>query len=160
DEQPSIADLPPRTAAHEAPQLRLDRPLAPLGLMLQRAKWLLIAVLSDDRKQRRGAEGPDEFVLQVEIAAEEAPRLQIAAPGYLTEPMSFEAAAKHHLLPGVIESAQAASIPTVTVGTKIRTDRLGAAEHGHLDARPVQVEPPPDRQRPHRDAIALALHQD
>jgi hypothetical protein len=160
DEQPSIADLPPRTAAHEAPQLRLDRPLAPLRLMLQRAKWLLIALLGDDRNHGGGAESPDEFVLQVEIAAEESPRFQIAAPGYLAEPMTFEAATKHRLLPGVIEPAQAAPIPTVTVGTEIRPDRLSAAEHGHLDARSLQVEPPPDRQRLQRDAITLALHED
>jgi hypothetical protein len=79
DEQPRVADLPSAAAAHEAPKLLLGGATSPRRLPLQRAKRSKVTFSVDDPFHRRGAQSPDQLVLQVCRAYEEAQPLHLVA---------------------------------------------------------------------------------
>src|SRR4051812_22772264 len=96
DEQARVADLAAPAAAHEAPQLLLDRLPAPRGLLLQRAEGVQLAVCLGDRLDRAGAERADQLALEVRLAGEEADPLEVVA----------ERLAELPLLGDVVEAGQ------------------------------------------------------
>jgi len=65
DEQPRVLDLPATAGAHEAPKLRLIRQSLLRRLLLQGAERPKLTLSVDDAFDGDGAEGADQFVLQV-----------------------------------------------------------------------------------------------
>ena len=72
DQEPSVARLATRARADEPSQLRLDRPLALGRLALQDSERGELALFVDDALDLVDTEGPNQLVLEIEIAGEEA----------------------------------------------------------------------------------------
>src|SRR5436190_190948 len=78
DEETRVAQLPSAGAAHEPPQLPLDRSRPPRGLPLERPERLEVAFRLEHRLDARRAQCANQLVLEVGLADEEAEALHLA----------------------------------------------------------------------------------
>ena len=106
DEMTRVPDLPSRAAAHEAPQLLLDGPFSPLGLLLHRAERSEVAVRLDDLDDRGDTESADQLVLEIRVAHVEPESFHVGSTELGAEAGPLESASEVDLLSGVTESRQ------------------------------------------------------
>src|SRR5437660_1336166 len=149
DEKLRVPALPPCSAAHEAPQLVLDRTAVPGGLLLQRAERPEVAVRLQDGLDGVRSERADELVLEIGDADVDPIRLQ---------PGALERSAERLLLPGVAETRDGDARAHEVV--EDAADRLRAADGDDRHAFGRQVAALPARKRLEGDPVARALDED
>ena len=160
DEQPRVADLAAAAAAEEAPELLLDRPAAPLGLLLQRAERAQVSLGRDNLLDGVRAERADQLVLEIGVADEEAERFEVLARQRRAEARVLETAAELPLLAGVAETAEPEPEPARSVELDEAADRLRAADRQDDDPFRLEIASPALGQRLEREAVTQPLDED
>src|SRR5918995_2409176 len=149
DEVARVADLPPAAAAHEAPELVLDRAALPLRLLLQRPERAEVAVLLDDALHVVHAERADQLALQVGDAHGEPESFEVGA-----EAGSLEGSTEVALLARVAETRQPDVESPWPIALDEPADRLSTADRQDGNALGVEVTTAALGER--RDRLAVA----
>ena len=126
DEQARVPDLPPATAAHEAPKLLLERALSPRRLPLEGSEGSEVALRVDHVLDRGRPERSDQLVLQVRDAHEEADAFHGGACEVGPEVGALETSAELTLFPDVAETRQPDVETLGAVATQVAPDGLRA----------------------------------
>jgi hypothetical protein len=147
DKQARVLDLSPAARAEEAPELLLTGLSTLRGLVLEGAERPELALSLDDLLHPPGAEGPDQLVLQVLDADEEAESFHVAAREAGAQTGPLETALEVAFLGGVAHTGQ----PDVTTSRaeelQEAPDRLGAADRHDRDALGLELPAPAFGQR-------------
>ncbi|HUC35308.1 MAG TPA: hypothetical protein VMR48_06400, partial [Gaiellaceae bacterium] len=86
DEEARVPDLTPPAAAHEAPELVLQRASPPRRHLLQRPEPVQIVVGCHKLLHPRPAQGPDQLLLEIGVAHIETETLEVSAREIDAEP--------------------------------------------------------------------------
>ena len=154
DEQTRVPDLPAAAAAHEAPELLLDRPSLPLGLLLERAKRAKVSLRVDNLFHGGGAEGADQLVLEVGVAHVEAEPFHIGAREFGAEARPLETAPELALLCSVTETREPDVEPLRTEQRQKASYRLRTSDRNNGDALGVEIPTLPPSERFERAPVA------
>ena len=160
DEHAAVVDLATAVGAHEAPELALDRDV-PLGrLALERPKRPELALGGDDLLDGRGAERPDQLVLEILDAGVEAEALHLGSREIGAQARTFEAPPDGRLLSGVVQARKPDVEPARPEPLEKPPDGLGAADGLDGDALGREVAAAPLGKRLERVSVALPLDED
>src|SRR5205814_819909 len=129
----------------EPPQLLLDRPPTPRGLLLERAERAQLALRLDDLLHGPSAQGSNQLVLQVDDADIEAEPLH-AGP--------VEGAPELALLACVAQPRQRHVQPARAEAVEEPADALGTAHRHDRDTLALEVPAAALGERPERDLVA------
>jgi ubiquinone/menaquinone biosynthesis C-methylase UbiE len=159
DQEACVADLPPATAAHEAPELLGMRPSLPRRLLLEGAEGPELSLGLDDPLHRGGAQRPDQLVLQVGDADVEAQPLHLGAGEIRAEPCPLETPSELALFRGVAESRQRHVEPLRAEALEALPDRLRPADRDDGDPLGLEVPATPFRERLEGLLVARSFDQ-
>ena len=159
DEEAGVSDLPPAAAAHEAPELLLNRSSLPGRLLLEGAEGPEVSLSVDDLFHGGGTESADQLVLQVCDAHVETESFQIGASEVGAEAGPLEAALELALLGGVTEPRQAHVEPLRPEPVQEPCDGLRTPDWHNGNALGVKIPTTALSERFERAAVADALDE-
>lgn len=159
DKEAGVACLASRARSDEAPELLLNRAIAPGGLTLKRPEGSTVATSFDHALDGVRTDGTDQFILQVGNAHEEPQRLQRCRCRNRAEPGTSQTAADHVELSRVIQPCQAAPASCGSVLLKVHPDLGGTAHLNHRDPVRSEVIAAPLGKGFDRDTIAEPFDQ-
>ncbi len=159
DEQRRVVDLAARVP-EEAPELLVDRPSAPLGLLLESPERPELTPLLHDVQHAFGPHRADELVLEVLDARVEPEPLQLDRRGARSEPRPLETATDIGLLGHVVQAGNGDVGPTRAEPLQELPDVLRSDHGDHGDAICRQVASPPRGERLERTSVADPLDED
>jgi hypothetical protein len=139
DEEAGVSDLPPAAAAHEAPELLVNRSSLPGRLLLEGAEGPEVSLSGDDLFHGGGAESADQLVLQVCDAHVEAESFQIGPREVGAEAGAFETALELALLGGVTKACQPHVEPLRPEPVQEPSDGLRTTDRHDGDALAVET---------------------
>src|SRR5262249_48162629 len=146
DEQARVPDLP---VSQPTVQLRFDRLVAVLDLLLERLEPRKIALLLGDLQHDTGAVGADELVLEVDLADVEAEPLPVRARQPRPEACTLERARVAPLLARVAEARHLCR----TCSREKTAERLRAADRNDPHALGSEITSKTSGERLERDSI-------
>jgi hypothetical protein len=136
----------------EAAKLFLRRLVPPGGLLLEGAERSELALGGEDILHRGGPEGPDQLVLEVGDADEEAESLEVGAGEVRAELCALQSPLEMALLRGVTEAGQPEALRPEP--GEEASDCVRAAHRD--DGNPLGFEPPAAAQRQRLDGQLVA----
>ena len=160
DEQARVADLPAAPAAHPAPQLLLDGPASPLGLLLESPERAKVSLRCGDLFDRGGTESANQLVLQICDAHVEAEPFHVRAGEVRAEACPLEAAPEVMLLCGVAQAGQSDVESVRAEEIQKAADGLRAPDRHDRDAFGVEIPAAAFSQRFERALVADPLDED
>src|SRR5262249_2020514 len=137
-------------------QLRFDRLVAVLDLLLERLEPRKIALLLGDLQHDTGAVGADELVLEVDLADVEAEALHVRARQTRPEACTLERA---RLAPLLARVAQARHL-CGSCSREKTAERLRTADRNDPHALDSEITSQTSGERLERDSIADSLDED
>ncbi len=139
DEQTRVPDLPAAAAAHEAPELLLVGPSAPLRLSLEGAEGSKVALSVDNLFHAGGTKDTDQLVFQVCDAHVETESFHVGALEVGSEAGPLESASKVVLLSGVTETREPDAEPLRAKLVQVPPDGLRTPDWNDGNALGVEV---------------------
>jgi SAM-dependent methyltransferase len=159
DERGSGSDLPAAAGPEESPELVLERPSLPPGLLLECAERSKLALRLDDPLHRGCAHGPDQLVLQVRDAHVEPQGFHVGATEVRAEPGSLEGSAEIPFLRLVAQARQPHVEPSRAEHVEEARDVLRSPHRHDGDRLGVEVSPATFGQTQEREPVAHPLDQ-
>ncbi len=158
-QQARVVDLPAGAGAHEAPELRLNRPFLLRGLLLKSAESSQLTLGVDGVFDAGGTEGADQLVLQICDTDVEAERFHVGATEAGAETSTLQTTPEVTLLSGVAQARQSDVVALRAEHSQEATDGLGTSKRHNERALSGKVATTAFSERFDRNLIADPFNQ-